>query len=163
MPETPVQCALRESVGEVLEKMFFVEPLDEPPVAADPPDGEIAVKLSFEGSPSGVLTLSVSPDAARQVAADFLGEEPSDLAAGRIGEVVCELANMICGSVLSRVESSSTFRLAAPSLLMAEEWRRRPETADCRAVHSVAIGDGILTATLETRDPVCTSAEKSVF
>ena len=34
----------------------------------------------------------------------------------RIGEVVCELANMICGSVLSRMESSATFRLSKPGV-----------------------------------------------
>ena len=79
MPETQFQSALRDSVQEVLEKMFFVEPVEEPPGEADSPDGELAVRLAFEGLPSGALTLRVTTTAARQIAADFLGEDASDL------------------------------------------------------------------------------------
>ena len=38
MPETLFQCALRDSVQEVLEKMFFVEPVEEPPFDLPPPE-----------------------------------------------------------------------------------------------------------------------------
>ena len=68
MPETLFQCALRDSVQEVLEKMFFVEPVEEPPGEAASPDGEMAVQLAFEGVPSGVLPLCVTSAAARQIA-----------------------------------------------------------------------------------------------
>ena len=162
MPEIPFQRALHDSVREVLEKMFFVEALDEPPGETDSPDGGLAVELTFEGSPSGALTLRVSIAAARQIAADFLGQDESGLSPAQVGEVVCELANMICGSVLSRVESTATFHLAPPRLLLAEEWRLPQEPANQRATHAVAIGCGTLTATVETRDPVCPPAEESV-
>jgi hypothetical protein len=62
----------------------------------------------------------VAGGAARSVAADFLGEEEPALSEQQIGEVVCELANMICGSVLSRVESAITFQLATPRIVAAE-------------------------------------------
>jgi CheY-specific phosphatase CheX len=163
MPELQFQRALHDSVQEVLEKMFFVEALDEPPDQTESQDGDMAVELSFEGAPSGALTLRVSSAAARQIAADFLGQDESGLSSAQVGEVVCELANMICGSVLSRSESTTTFRLAAPRLLLAEEGRISQEAADRRATHAVAIGSGTLSATLETRDPVWPQAEESAF
>jgi CheY-specific phosphatase CheX len=161
MSETPFQRALRDSVREVLEKMFFVEPVEAPPGEPGSPDGEMAVQLAFEGLPSGALTLRVTSAAARQIAADFLGQDENGLASAKVEEVVRELANMICGSVLSRVESGATFRLAPPRLLPAEERSNRRETAARRAVHAVAIGCGTLTASVETRDPVCPPAEES--
>lgn len=163
MPELPFQRALHDSVQEVLEKMFFVEALDEPPGETEPQDGDLKVKLAFEGSPSGALTLRVSSAAARQIAADFLGQDESGLSSAQVGEVVCELANMICGSVLSRSESDTTFRLAAPRLLLADEERIPQEAAERRATHAVAIGSGTLTAIVETRDPVWPQAEESAF
>ena len=60
MSEMPLQLALHDSVQEVLEKMFFVEALDEPAAETDSPEGSMAVNLMFEGSPSGALKLSVS-------------------------------------------------------------------------------------------------------
>ena len=69
---------------------------------------------------------------------------------------------MICGSVLSRVESSATFRLAPPRVLPAAERADRRDAAGNRAVHAVAIGCGTLTACVETRDPVCPMAAESV-
>lgn len=161
MPETEFDRALRASVEEVLEKMFFVQPIEEPPQSPGTASGEVAVRLTFEGSPSGTLTLWVSDSAARQIAADFLGADGGGLSSGQIGEVVCELANMICGSVLSRVESTSTFRLAKPEILAAGESRHSPCAADRRAVHAVRLDSGKLTAIVETREIVCPPAEKS--
>ncbi|HEY2018387.1 MAG TPA: chemotaxis protein CheX, partial [Bryobacteraceae bacterium] len=105
MPETTLHCALRESVEDVLEKMFFIQSAGEPPNANCKP--ECCARLSFDGNPPGWLILRLTAAAARSVAADFLGEEETALTAQQIGEVVCELANMICGSVLSRVESTT--------------------------------------------------------
>jgi len=98
-----------------MEKMFFIHCLDES--LESEPEPEFVAHLTFEGDPSGALTLTVKASAARSVAADFLAAEEPDLSEQEIGEVVCELANMICGSVLSRVESSATFRLASPRIV----------------------------------------------
>jgi CheY-specific phosphatase CheX len=161
MPDTDFDRALRDSVREVLEKMFFVQPLDAPFQDTETAGGDVAVKLTFDGSPSGALTLCVSHSAARQIAADFLGADQADLSSSQIHEVVCELANMICGSVLSRVESTATFRLSKPEVFTAEERRYRRQAADRRAIHSVRIDSGTLTATVETRETACPVAEKS--
>lgn len=124
MTETIVRQALRDSVDDVLEKMFFLQTLGESP---DPePDGstaidELAVRVAFQGEPSGSLVLRLTPVAARQIAADFLGAEEAEVSDLRTVEVVRELANMICGSVLSRVESATTFRLGAPEIVPPSE------------------------------------------
>jgi len=161
MPDIELEDALHSSAEEVLEKMFFVQPLDEESRPADEPGPVLAVKLTFEGSPAGSLTLSVTEKAARQIAADFLGEDEPGLSSRKVQEVVCELANMICGSVLSRVESHTTFRLAAPRLLVAEPWNLDPESSDRRAVYTIQLANGSLTATVLTRDELCPTAEKS--
>ena len=54
--------------------------------------------------------------AANAIAADFLGEDAESLTAQQSTDVTLELANMICGAVLSRIESSATFRLGAPQI-----------------------------------------------
>jgi CheY-specific phosphatase CheX len=116
--------ALRDSVDEVLEKMFFAETLGEASgadQAEDSPHGTIAVELAFEGEPSGSMCLRLTADAAREIAADFLGMEGAEISINQISEVVRELANMICGSVLSRVESAATFRLGVPRIVTAGE------------------------------------------
>jgi hypothetical protein len=45
-----------------------------------------------------------------------MGEEEDALDPARVGEVVCELANMICGSLLSRLETDTCFELHHPEL-----------------------------------------------
>src|ERR1039458_2358066 len=110
--------ALRDSVDEVLEKMFFAETLGE----ASGPDGDsladtITVELTFQGEPSGSMCLRLTADSAREIAADFLGLEGEEISSDQISEVVRELANMICGSVLSRVESAATFHLSVPRIV----------------------------------------------
>ena len=118
MTDDLIREALQESVNEVLERMFFVETLGEAAdPAEDPQANEIAVGLSFQGEPSGSFLLRLTGAAARQIAADFLGIDEAEVSDTQTSDVVRELANMICGSVLSRVESAATFRLAAPRIV----------------------------------------------
>lgn len=155
MPEPVLHAALRDSVTEVLEKMFFVPAMEEtPPEGAGvmPCEGQLAVEVAFEGQPSGRLVLCVSPCTARSIAADFLGEEADAMPEPKIGEVVRELANMVCGSVLSRVESATTFRLAAPRTLAAPPEAPFDEGA---TVYAVNLSDGVLTAMVTTERPAC--------
>ena len=150
MPDTPLQRALRDSVKEVLEKMFFVEPVEEQFPTAESGSGAIAVGLAFDGSPSGSLCLCVGNDAARQIAADFLGEGDDSLPVQKVQEVICELANMICGSFLSHVETSTTFRLASPHLGAEPPADSRPVKE--RTAHAVQIAAGSLMVIVETRE-----------
>jgi CheY-specific phosphatase CheX len=147
MPDS-LQFVLQQSVEDVLEKMFFIRSLGDASGEAILADSEVKARLAFDGEPSGSLTLRVSRAAARSISADFLGADEGDLNEQQVDEVVCELANMICGSVLSRVESAVTFRLAQPEL--GEVSEPTPGTAGLTAQHSVEIGGGNLTVVINT-------------
>jgi CheY-specific phosphatase CheX len=154
MHDATLRRALAESVEETLEKMFFIAGLQEPDPDALPPL-ELAARVPFHGAPSGRFTLRVTDEAARSMAADFLGEEAS---ADQVREVVCELANMICGAALSRAKDSGDFRLASPEWLLAAEARPRGAV-----VHAVEIGGGVLEAAVEMETAACPADEKSEF
>jgi CheY-specific phosphatase CheX len=170
MPEAALQMevgeALREAVTEVLEKMFFIRALEDPRAALElcrslsafHGEAEIATRVVFHGEPSGVLSLRTDYPVARAIAADFLAEEGPELSARQVEEVVAELANMICGAVLSRVESAAAFRLDPPAIV-------EPAAADIRlpetAVRVVPICRGALTVKVWMEARPCGLTEKS--
>ena len=167
MTEIAIDQALREAMVEVLEKMFFIEASGELPSdgAAEPSRSTsgsscILVELTFEGDPSGVFRMGMARAAAALIAADFLGEDVGTLVSQQVDDVTKELANMICGAVLSRIESRATFRLAAPGLL--------PEDADRRiaiagSVCAIETGSGILRAAIHMDTKACSSTARSAF
>lgn len=143
--------ALADSVQEVLEKMFFVDVVD--PAGADsgmPHD--MRARVVFDGDPPGTFWLAVDIAAVRSAAADFLGEDPDCLTEEQLEGVVCELANMICGSVLSRVESSAVFRLAKPELAAPEP---HFPAAAAQASFQAMVGGGLLRAEIHMERPAC--------
>jgi CheY-specific phosphatase CheX len=153
VPDATFESALRVSTLDVLETMFFVGDAGEAPPAADPSDpagngltARLAACLTFEGSPSGWLALHIDQVAARRIAADFLGEEEEAVTDRQAEDIVCELANMICGSMLSLTESETVFHLSSPVLVPAEEWTE-PEDA---MVHRVALTNGTLVIFMKT-------------
>jgi CheY-specific phosphatase CheX len=118
MTEDTVRDRLVESAQTVLETMFFATP---DTVSMDPqrPAGElIAVSLTFQGSPSGRFQLIVSDLAARTLAANFIGcDDAMSLLPGQVTGVMGELANMMCGAVVSEAESDVSFDLDAPEAI----------------------------------------------
>jgi CheY-specific phosphatase CheX len=148
--------ALREATEDVLEKMFFIRDMGGSTPADSGPMPEITVSLTFEGVPPGWLTLCAGKDAARSIAADFLGEEKETVTDQQAEEVVCELANMICGSVLSRTESDATFHLSSPAVTRLEDW---PDAGDA-AIHRVALGNGAITIRMKAENGACLSPQE---
>ncbi len=161
MAESLIRRALRDSVNEILEKMFFAAVLDEsavPEPSPSAPADEIAVRLTFQGEPPGSLTLRLTRVAARQIAADFLGIDEAGVSVLQTVVVVHELANMICGSVLSRVESSTTFHLSEPRTV--ESWE---ETADnlSNTRYAVELSNGRLSLIVATETSRCLEPAQS--
>jgi len=152
-----LQGQLNASVEEVLEKMFFVSPPETPGDCTGPGDKNLTARVPFEGDSRGDLLLSVSCPAARSIAADFLAVEPQELQDEQISAVVCELANMICGSVLSRLESAATFHLAPPQIVPSSLASRSEEGA---AIYKVETFGGALTVALAMGIPACARAAK---
>jgi CheY-specific phosphatase CheX len=147
MPETPVEQALQRAAGDVLEKMFFAGYLeDSAQDGVDEPS--IAVQMSFDGERKGSLGLRISAGAARTLAADFLGIEAEEgPEEQQVQEVVCELANMICGDALSALEKSP-LRLSAPRIVAPADFAL-PAQGTYR---SFDLGNGGLTVTLSLQE-----------
>ena len=101
--------------AEVLETMFFAEA-----VAAgcshDWLSSAVAVRVRFAGSHVGEMRLSVSGDAADSMACAFLGLEPLEITQPLRDQVILELANILCGAILSHVWPESKVALGAPEI-----------------------------------------------
>ena len=127
---------------QVLETMFFSSIMGDR--EALPEDPVIGAQVSFHGNPSGCLAIQLSSAAARTIASNFLGaDDEQDLTEEQIGEVACELANMICGAVLSQIESDSTFEIRHPELSAPG-----PESPDATTVRCFDLDSGPLALSL---------------
>jgi CheY-specific phosphatase CheX len=107
-----------EAVNSVLETMFFTVPfgISQEEVGSS----SVKVRVAFRGCPSGELDVCVSDRSARILASSFLGEDEEHLTAIQSGEVVCEMSNMLCGSLISRLESEQSFDLDSPQIILHE-------------------------------------------
>ena len=150
MEPNEIQTALAAAVEEVLETMCFTTVLASAEGAA-PPEGDggapaLTADLYFQGNPSGGFRVGVPMKLARVVGAGFLGREEIEVSDSQAEEVVCELANMICGTVLSRLESKATFQITYPNLTPTKPGVGFDSASSCRWFD---LGHGILTVSLE--------------
>jgi len=106
---------LQRVSAEVLETMFFTEAV---PVECE--HGWLASALStrvdFDGSHSGEMWLALSEPAIPGIAGAFLGLDPDEAAAEQRSQVIQELANILCGAVLSSLWPESQLQLEQPVL-----------------------------------------------
>jgi CheY-specific phosphatase CheX len=154
--ETTIRAELASAVGDVLESMFFLDTVGE---AGEPPAGAdtVTVHLSFEGDPAGCFQMRVARPAAIAIAADFLGEDAESLTPQQSADVTLELANMICGAVLSRIESSATFRLGAPQAVAGETGEQSLAEA---TRYTVETGCGTLAVAIQMETRTWPATEK---
>ncbi|HEX3875748.1 MAG TPA: chemotaxis protein CheX [Bryobacteraceae bacterium] len=144
MTNTRFDSALRQSVLTALEEMFFVCDLEECDYNAHAPGTEVIMRVDFTGAPSGWLTLRAGLESIRTLAADFLGEDESSLGDPEAVEVFAELANIICGAVLTRAGSDRIFRLSSPQVVNSEG------DSQADAAYAVALTTGPLAVRLQT-------------
>ena len=133
--------SLRENVRTILETMFFstAEPID---CAHGSPS--VAARLAFRGEPSGELILDLSQEAAQSMAAGFLGVDLGEVSADAQQSTVCELANMICGAVLSHLHPDAVVSLDAPHCVT-------PDFSEPGAHQCFATPEGVLAVTMSIR------------
>lgn len=106
---------LAPSCEDVLDSMYFTSVLDVERAAAMPFDpADHAFSLQFKGDLCGEFGISCQPATARTLAANFLGEDEESIAPTDTAEVIGELTNMLCGSILSRTGSPNPFALSHP-------------------------------------------------
>jgi len=104
-----VEELLRSSATHVLETMFFSTVERELP--PDQVDRGLSAWINFSGSISGRFAIVLSPEAASNVANNFLGLTGEAVNAEEEAQVVRELANMVCGRFLSRFAPAGHFDL----------------------------------------------------
>ena len=137
---------ISDAVDVVLETMFFSAVLG--PAEPDTGGEILEARVAFRGRLSGTLGVCLSETSSRLLAAGFLGEEEESLMDTQPGQVVCELANMLCGSLLSKMESEESFDLASPELLPAGSETVAISVAPPFARESFELEGGVLTVTL---------------
>ena len=151
MNSSPIHQAIEEAVIEVLEKMFFVSAVACTGAPAEP----VWVEVAFQGDPPGRVLVQASSQAVIAIAANFLGLDSSEVEPRQVSEVAGELANMICGTILSRLESTATFRLSPPRVLAGA-----PAPGDGPS-SCIDTGDGLIAVQIETESPICPLSAKS--
>jgi hypothetical protein len=122
---------MQELTAEVLETMFFSVVLG--PSSGGVPERPLTAEVSFAGSRSGSLRVSTGWNTAAALADTFLGgaEESAD----QTPPVLGELANVLCGAILGRIEPAGSFTISAPQL-----FRDDAETASAVAGMQASCG-----------------------
>ena len=99
--------------ADVMETMFFSE--------ARPVECEhswlaaaLSVQVSFDDSHCGEMRLALASGAVPAIASSFLGVEAEEADEAECSQVVLELANILCGAVLSALWPESALQLAPP-------------------------------------------------
>jgi CheY-specific phosphatase CheX len=113
VPEFNLSQAVSQATEDVLSTMFFTFVDEVPADAGGQPDME--TRIAFRGHLAGSLALQCSTDAVAEMASNFLGlEADTPPSAAEQEAVMTELANMICGAILSRIGSEGLFELLPP-------------------------------------------------
>jgi len=117
------EAAMRSAVDDVAERSFFVMAdacddarFDE--MAASHANWLTAVVRFDEGSCVGEVSCTLPASLAASLFGAFSGRDPDDPAPGadELVDLVGELANMVCGSWLTRAANHQTFTLCAPKV-----------------------------------------------
>jgi CheY-specific phosphatase CheX len=142
--------------SEVLDAMYFTTVLDsgfQETAAENSPDKEapIAFSLHFAGDVSGHFGIQLELPTARKLAANFLGEEESSISWIEADEVAGELANMLCGSVMSRVEGEHKFVLSHPEAIASPPVLDPAKDFVCK----LATDSGDITVWIATEEGLC--------
>lgn len=146
MAEHDLDQLIADAVTSVLETMFFTLTDRGSPTGPDAPTPLIAC-VAFHGSCSGSAEIRLTEDGARLLAANFLGEQEDQLARPDLEMMVCELANMLTGSVVSRLPTNQTFDLGTPRIVL-EPGRELANTEPATAQRRFELEAGALTMIL---------------
>lgn len=124
-----LKTAMKNSISEVLEKMFYL-PLyfsEDSNVGEllNSGRGEIIVsKLNFSGPFSGWFLFFVPKELAHSITADFMGIDEDSLSQDQVTETVKEIINMVTGNIFSIFDDQVVFDLGIPELIDFEKAKR---------------------------------------
>lgn len=122
--------AIQASI-EVVETMFFELPAGPPEEDGGPSPEELCVMVRFTGTSRGSLSVALAPAVLRRLSAAFLGIEEDEVTERLSLNVLCEMANMICGASLSRIHPGGRISIETPQVMpvpevLPQSWIRFP-------------------------------------
>ncbi len=127
--------AMKTSISEVLEKMFFL-PLDFSE-ASSPRDiwdldvePLIAVRLDFQGPLSGQMALFIPRKLGADLAADFMGGDPEAVPSEHVDQTAKEIINMVAGRSFSLLDEKAVFDLGIPEIVPVKTACETPDRAE---------------------------------
>jgi CheY-specific phosphatase CheX len=127
--------AVKTSISEVLEKMFFL-PLDFYDTADSGKFPDLDIKklmncrLDFGGPFSGFFLLFIPMRLAQSMTADFVGENESNVSPEQVTETVKEIVNMIAGNAFSIYDEQAVFNLDIPKMVSPDKAEAEIKTSN---------------------------------
>jgi len=117
-----MKTAMRISISEVLETMFFMsiefESLPSPESMEKLSSvNTLTCRLDFKGIFSGYFLLSIPEKLLYNMSEDFLGMSESDITHKHIHGTISELINMVVGNTFSHYDNNLEFELDIPQIL----------------------------------------------
>jgi CheY-specific phosphatase CheX len=143
MKNIDMTTAMKNSISEVLETMFFLS-LDVFHDDADildlwtmGKDQIVAAKLNFSGPLSGYAIFCIPKKSAVSITADFMGKDEEKISDDQINGTVKEIINMIIGNTFSRYDPNVVFDLGVPELVAFNDFLK--EVSDSEKRFSIVI------------------------
>jgi CheY-specific phosphatase CheX len=152
---------LFRATARTFEDLGFILPSTDLSDAQERARPDAAVEITFRGSFSGRLVLTVSGPILALVAGNMLGEDESEMSREAQMDALGELANVICGNVLPEIAGDrEAFSLTPPVLLTGVPGSAQAQAGTVGEVR-VGLGDGraVVRIYLEGELPVQARAE----
>ncbi len=142
MEKETLLSAMKDSISEVLETMFFL-PLEfsdharfEEWWSEDMKTELLITRLNFQGPLSGMFYFFIPRSLGLSLAASFMGEEEMDVTHEHVADTVKEIVNMIAGNTFGYWDDQAIFNLGIPEVMTFGE----AEKGHSEAVEKVFIG-----------------------
>ena len=122
MEKSTMKTALRDSISEVLEKMFF-QPVQ---ISTDGVDlrqwftrkpSLYGANINFSGPIDGAIFFLIPKTAADEITANFLGNNVESIEEEQRKDTIKEALNIIGGNMLSDIDAEGLFSLDIPQLI----------------------------------------------
>jgi CheY-specific phosphatase CheX len=151
---------LGSAAETVLETMFFTMAEGEAEPIFAPETELMRTAIAFSGEWSGTFEMMTPFSCARTIAEGFVGaDEMEQMEADKVGEVMGELANMVCGSTLSQLANDKIFDLGAPRQLHSGEPNLSAAANAVTASRGLNLGEGMVAFSMAIETPVSASGE----
>jgi len=121
-----MKTALRDSISEVLEKMFF-QPVQ---ISTDGVDlrqwftrkpSLYGANINFSGPIDGAIFFLIPKTAADEITANFLGNNVESIEEEQRKDTIKEALNIIGGNMLSDIDAEGLFSLDIPQIIAQED------------------------------------------